>query len=220
MKRTIQIGNKYKEMMEEYEAEFDKEEFNIFITKLLVMSRELKNRKIDILVIADLIKTYNIDFFSLIQGISNCANSNNIDTKNNNIQNADVPKEEVEYSPLIISEPKKKEVKKQKNEDIIDYKKEVNISEVDETIKKKSNQYDTNEVLPTTNHEDSNIIHKRDLDIVTDSIREEKKDTKTTSDLLFNNSLFDNEIVEENKNVNPINNITNPILNLGINLVG
>ena len=108
MKRTIQIGDKYKQLIDEYETQYDKEEFNMLITKLLVLNKDLQNNNIDLFVIGSLIKQYNIDFFTLIQGLSIFKDNIGI-TKNLN--------NDIEDTPLInisTKKEKKKEIKETK----------------------------------------------------------------------------------------------------------
>ena len=100
MRRTIQISDKYKDMIEKYELDLGKEEFYMLITKLLKVNKDLEDKHINIFLLYELIDKYNLDFFSLINIISN---------HSLNIQNVNIiekPKEEekiedIKDSPLI-----------------------------------------------------------------------------------------------------------------------
>lgn len=70
MRRTIQIGDKYKPLMDYYSEKFDKEEFNIFITKLLIAYKKMKDKNIDLITFAELVEPYDIDIIDLIKLIS------------------------------------------------------------------------------------------------------------------------------------------------------
>lgn len=70
MRRTIQIGDKYKPLMDYYSEKFDKEEFNVFITKLLIAYKKMKDKNIDLITFAELIEPYDIDIIDLIKLIT------------------------------------------------------------------------------------------------------------------------------------------------------
>ena len=71
MRKTFQIGDKYKPLMEYYSSCFDKEEFNIFITKLLIAYKKMKDKNIDLIILSDLIEPYKLDLIKLIKLIDN-----------------------------------------------------------------------------------------------------------------------------------------------------
>lgn len=70
MRRTIQIGDKYKPLMDYYEGVYDKEEFNIFLTQLLVAYKKMKDKNIDLITLTELMGNYDIDLITLIQLVS------------------------------------------------------------------------------------------------------------------------------------------------------
>lgn len=121
MKRTIHIGDKHKSVIEEYEMIYDKEEFNMLITKLLLANKTLRDKNIDILVVADLIDRYNIDFFALMNSISSCRDSRQVNFVNPN---------EVENSPIVTTTKEKPIVKeKTKAKKIEEIPKDIKILE-------------------------------------------------------------------------------------------
>lgn len=106
MKRTINISDKYKSMIEDYEKKNDKDEINLLITKLLKANYELKSKGIDILVISDLIYNFDIDFFELMGCLS----------KSRNIENKKIQMDDMENrKEIFLSKKKKTEVKKEEN---------------------------------------------------------------------------------------------------------
>lgn len=78
MQRTIQIGDKYKPLMDYYSEQFDKEEFNVFITKLLVAYKKMKDKKIDLITLSELIEPYDVNIIDLIKLITENADLSNI----------------------------------------------------------------------------------------------------------------------------------------------
>lgn len=70
MRKTIQIGDKYKPLMDYYSEQFDKEEFNIFITKLLIAYKRMKDKNIDLITFSELIEPYQVDIIDLIKLIT------------------------------------------------------------------------------------------------------------------------------------------------------
>lgn len=78
MQRTIQIGNKYKPLMDYYSEQFDKEEFNVFITRLLVAYKKMKDKKIDLITFSELIEPYDVNIIDLIKLVTENANLSNI----------------------------------------------------------------------------------------------------------------------------------------------
>lgn len=74
MKKTIQIADKYKPLMDYYDEKFDKEEFNHFITKLLITYKKMKDKNIDLITFSELIEFYDVDIIDLIKIISENAN--------------------------------------------------------------------------------------------------------------------------------------------------
>lgn len=122
MRRTIQISDKYKDMIDKYELDLSKEEFSFLITKLLKVNQELEAKDINIFLICELIDKYNLDFFSLINLISNYSTSakslnesNEIEIKKDNTKEKEP--EEYENSPLINLDNKinSKTINKTKN---------------------------------------------------------------------------------------------------------
>ena len=94
MRKTFQIGDKYKPLMEYYSSCFDKEEFNIFITKLLIAYKKMKDKNIDLIILSDLIEPYKLDLIKLIKLIDNM----------------DIPKSINLTNDLIIEEAAKKTI--------------------------------------------------------------------------------------------------------------
>jgi len=70
MRRTIQIGDKYKPLMDYYSEKFDKEEFNVFITKLLIAYKKMKDKNIDLITLTELLEPYDINIIDLIKIVS------------------------------------------------------------------------------------------------------------------------------------------------------
>lgn len=111
MRRTIQIGDKYKPLMDYYSEKFDKEEFNVFITKLLIAYKKMKDKNIDLIIFAELIEPYDIDIIDLIKLITENAelktapNADSIMiTKTSSFDKQEVP--EVQNSKVINIENK------------------------------------------------------------------------------------------------------------------
>lgn len=111
MRRTIQIGDKYKPLMDYYSEKFDKEEFNVFITKLLIAYKKMKDKNIDLITFAELIEPYDIDIIDLIKLIAENAelktalNTDSIMiTKTSSFDKQEVP--EVQNSKAINIENK------------------------------------------------------------------------------------------------------------------
>lgn len=111
MRRTIQIGDKYKPLMDYYSEKFDKEEFNVFITKLLIAYKKMKDKNIDLIIFAELIEPYDIDIIDLIKLITENAelktalNADSIMiTKTSSFDKQEVP--EVQNSKAINIENK------------------------------------------------------------------------------------------------------------------
>ena len=111
MRRTIQIGDKYKPLMDYYSEKFDKEEFNVFITKLLIAYKKMKDKNIDLIIFAELIEPYDIDIIDLIKLITENAelktalNTDSIMiTKTSSFDKQEVP--EVQNSKAINIENK------------------------------------------------------------------------------------------------------------------
>jgi hypothetical protein len=111
MRRTIQIGDKYKPLMDYYSEKFDKEEFNVFITKLLIAYKKMKDKNIDLITFAELIEPYDIDIIDLIKLITENAelktapNADSIMiTKTSSFDKQEVP--EVQNSKVINIENK------------------------------------------------------------------------------------------------------------------
>jgi len=111
MRRTIQIGDKYKPLMDYYSEKFDKEEFNVFITKLLIAYKKMKDKNIDLITFAELIEPYDIDIIDLIKLITENAelktalNADSIMiTKTSSFDKQEVP--EVQNSKAINIENK------------------------------------------------------------------------------------------------------------------
>lgn len=111
MRRTIQIGDKYKPLMDYYSEKFDKEEFNVFITKLLIAYKKMKDKNIDLITFAELIEPYDIDIIDLIKLITENAelktalNTDSIMiTKTSSFDKQEVP--EVQNSKAINIENK------------------------------------------------------------------------------------------------------------------
>lgn len=99
MRRTIQISDKYKDMIDKYELDLSKEEFSFLITKLLKANQELESKDMNIFLICELIDKYNLDFFSLINLVSNYS----ISAKNLNEPNEIEIKEEKELEEYKVS---------------------------------------------------------------------------------------------------------------------
>jgi hypothetical protein len=78
MQRTIQIGDKYKPLMDYYSEQFDKEEFNVFITKLLIAYKKMKDKNIDLITFSELIEPYDVDIIDLIKLITENTSLSNI----------------------------------------------------------------------------------------------------------------------------------------------
>lgn len=76
MQRTINISDKYKSLIKDYENKYDKKEFDVLFTNLLKLNKDLKNQDLDIFVIGDLLLKSNIDSFTLIMAIANIKNGN------------------------------------------------------------------------------------------------------------------------------------------------
>lgn len=70
MKKTITIGDKYKPLMDYYSERFDREEFNIFITRLLVCYKKMKDKNIDLITLTELLEPYDINIIDLIKIVS------------------------------------------------------------------------------------------------------------------------------------------------------
>lgn len=149
MRRTIQISDKYKDIIDKYEMDLSKEEFHILITKLLKVNQELENKNISIFLIYELIEKYNLDFFSLINLISNYSSNTQIEKVeiNNEVINPEV----YSNSPLVDlgnntstkslnskSDEKKNEKKEILKEDKEEIKKikEIKEEEIEKNIKK------------------------------------------------------------------------------------
>ena len=77
MKRTITIGDKYKALMSYYEMNYDKDEFNHLITKLLISYKKMKGKDIDIIMLADLMENYDVNIFDFMSYISSCKKNDN-----------------------------------------------------------------------------------------------------------------------------------------------
>lgn len=100
MRKTIVIGDKYKPLMDYYSSCFNREEFNIFITKLLVAYKNMKDKNIDLIIFSDLVEPYEIDIIQLIKLIDNMEtkNENNKDkTKEQNINKEKTKEKETEF---------------------------------------------------------------------------------------------------------------------------
>ena len=78
MRRTIQIGDKYKPLMDYYSERFDKEEFNVFITNLLIAYKKMKDKNVDLITFSELIEPYDVDIIDLIQLIRENASLSNV----------------------------------------------------------------------------------------------------------------------------------------------
>lgn len=189
MKRTITIGNKYKEMIDEYEDLYDKEEFSMLITKLLVSNKKLKDQNIDILMVADLIDNYNIDFFSLMNCLSMCRNTSKVEYIE------DVSK--IEDSPIISM--------KKKNDNIIKKNKKVKkvVEEVDENKEEVESIFENKKEIDNEEPE-LNIIQKNNI-------------TPIISDLANDNVESEREEVVKVEKEDEEDNF-NPILSLGLDL--
>lgn len=79
MRKTIQIGDKYKPLMEYYNSQFDREEFNVFFIKILIAYKKMKDKNIDLIMLSDLIEPYDIDIVQLLKIIDNAKHSKTID---------------------------------------------------------------------------------------------------------------------------------------------
>lgn len=120
MRRTIQIGDKYKDMIEKYELELDKEEFNMLITKLLKANQDLQNKNMDIFLVCELIDKYNLDFYSLINIFSsysiNTIGPNKEPIQITNQQENQEKKEILKETPIIdFNNPVKTKTKENSN---------------------------------------------------------------------------------------------------------
>lgn len=122
MRRTIQIGDKYKPLMDYYSEKFDKEEFNVFITKLLIAYKKMKDKNIDLITFAELIEPYDIDIIDLIKLITENAelktvlNADSIMiTKTSSFDKQEVP--EVQNSKAINIENKNRKSISDKNKE-------------------------------------------------------------------------------------------------------
>lgn len=80
MRKTIQIGDKYKPLMEYYNSQFDREEFNVFFIKILIAYKKMKDKNIDLIMLSDIIEPYDIDIVQLLKIIDNAKPSKTIDT--------------------------------------------------------------------------------------------------------------------------------------------
>lgn len=80
MRKTIQIGDKYKTLMEYYNSQFDREEFNVFFIKILIAYKKMKDKNIDLIMLSDIIEPYDIDIVQLLKIIDNAKPSKTIDT--------------------------------------------------------------------------------------------------------------------------------------------
>lgn len=94
MQRTIQIGDKYKSLMKWYNEQYDKEEFNVFFTKLLVAYKKMKDKNIDLIIFSELIEKYDVDIYDLIRLLEENVNSKKIAKQNDN--KSDIIKEKKE----------------------------------------------------------------------------------------------------------------------------
>lgn len=137
MKRTIQIGDKYKDMLEKYELELDKEEFSMLITKLLKTNQELQDKNIDIFLVCELINKYNLDFFSLINIFSSYS-INILNLHNNTNKNIDTTIQETN-----------KNINNLKDSPLLDFNKS--------SKNKKSLSSNTNNHVILDNNEEKNI---------------------------------------------------------------
>ncbi|MFW6025313.1 MAG: hypothetical protein ACOCRX_03135 [Candidatus Woesearchaeota archaeon] len=66
MRKTITIANKYDKIINKIEEKFDSQEFDYLITNLIKTYVELKDKNIDIIIFAELIKDFDVDIFDLI----------------------------------------------------------------------------------------------------------------------------------------------------------
>lgn len=190
MKRTINIGDKYKNMIEEYEYMYDKEEFNMLITKLLSSNLKLKKLNIDLVVIADLIADYNIDFFTLMSCLSNSRKDIPVIKAEEVINKTD--------SPIISSGPVKRE--KRKNE--IDNVNSEKIIEAARGYKADRGISKTKTNIPKVQE----IVEDEKQEFLQNAFKKKKS---TTRDL----NRESEQTTTNNQNQN-----TNPILALGIDL--
>lgn len=138
MRRTIQIGDKYKSLLDSYESELDKEEFNMLIIKLLKVNKEFEDKNMDIFLICELINKYNLDFYTLINLFSKFSQENEIivptpvkkevivNTKPQNYENSPILNlNNTKNKPLEKKETTKIEEVQEKNIPKVEEKKEV-----------------------------------------------------------------------------------------------
>lgn len=84
MQRTIQIGDKYKPLMDYYSGLFDKEEFNVFFTQLLIAYKKMKDKNIDLITFSELVEPYDIDIIDLIKLVTENAERKEQEMVSNN----------------------------------------------------------------------------------------------------------------------------------------
>ena len=120
MKRTITIGDKYKALMNYYEMNYDKDEFNHLITKLLISYEKMKGKDIDIIMLTDLMENYDVNIFDFMSYISTCKKIEN---------------QKEDYSEIIVDtdsiKAKKREEVSIKTSNLIEGKKNISIKEKD-----------------------------------------------------------------------------------------
>lgn len=71
-RKIIKFGDKHDKLIKYYEKKYDEDEFNSFIIQLLTAYKEMKRKKIDLILLAELIKARpsdldTVDIMSLMQ---------------------------------------------------------------------------------------------------------------------------------------------------------
>jgi len=67
MKKTIQLSDKYIPVIDWLESLYDKEEFGVFMGKLLSSYKTMKEKNMDFLILTELLSKYDLDIYKLIQ---------------------------------------------------------------------------------------------------------------------------------------------------------
>ncbi|QUH22122.1 hypothetical protein [Alkaliphilus sp. B6464] len=110
MQKTIQIGDKYKPLMKWYNEQYDKEEFNVFISKLLVSFKSMKDKNIDLIIFSKLVEKYDVDIYDLIKLLEENAKSQPLNNDSLvDINNKEVATEENNQTINISNPIKAKE---------------------------------------------------------------------------------------------------------------
>lgn len=77
MQRTFNFSDKYNSLIREYDKKYDKKELDVLVVNLLKANKNLKDKDIDLLLIADLIVKFDVNLYSLIAAITGVCDSSN-----------------------------------------------------------------------------------------------------------------------------------------------